>query len=453
MKDQNDIQVKLKPFIGIRPGVYLTVIYSFVLLVILFFILLYPGLKNPGSVLIVKTDPHGAAVRINDVYMGLSGSKIFIPKGTHTIEAVMPGFESQSSVHQIGSRAFGSLFFPRYFRLEFTLKSNDPVKAFALYAADFADWTFAGEPSGSRQVPMSLSDGAYRLGPYMAESANELNKILRASSRFISTRAAIRDFTRAKVLLDNNGNAPSPFSILYSISDIWSFISENPHSADFLIDLLPAETSNLTTPFVRILYANEPDPFILPETYNITRGSDRRLNNLNFREFSLGHNFLISETPVSRALYETFLNENPQWKEHHTDYFPDELSIDLNRGLGNAITGITWYSAMAFCEWFKTRLPQPISGYTVRLPTEIEWTAAEHFIAVYSWEWCADLYAPNDFITASHEAIELIGSPERTLRTTNSADMTWIKSYEKRASLPPELSSPFVSFRIVIELP
>ena len=91
-QDESEDKVRLKPVMGIRPGVYLTIIYSFILLLILFFLLVLPGLRNPGSVLIAKTMPEGAAVRVNDVYMGVSDSRIFLPDGTYTIEAVMPGF-------------------------------------------------------------------------------------------------------------------------------------------------------------------------------------------------------------------------------------------------------------------------------------------------------------------------------------------------------------------------
>jgi hypothetical protein len=51
--------VRLKPFLGIKPGIYLAIIYSAILLVILFFVLLYSGISNPGAVFVVKTEPHG----------------------------------------------------------------------------------------------------------------------------------------------------------------------------------------------------------------------------------------------------------------------------------------------------------------------------------------------------------------------------------------------------------
>ena len=442
---ENDDQIKLKPIMGIRPGVYLTALYSFILAIILFFLFVFPGLRNPGAMLIVKTEPAGAAIRVNDVYMGLSGTRIFVPKGTHTITAVMPGFESQSAVHRIPSRVFGSNFFPIVYRTEFSLKTADPAATFALYAADFAAWTFAGEPTGSWQIPLNLSEGAYRVGPYAGEAMEELQEILKAATRFTTTQASFRDLIRAKILLDNNGYAPNPTSLLGSISDILAFLSENPGSAQWLFDLLPNETAGIIG--ASSWYKNMP-----AQDITITSGSDARqltIAGLNFISFSQ-NNFFISENPVPRSLFLTFLDENPEWKEHYTDYVPEEIAVNrMTTHRGDVISGITWYAAEAFCKWLTGQLPQALTGMEVRLPSENEWRIASESISNMlnpGWEWCADPYTPLSFITASNQAINAIGSPERSLR-----GRPFTASTETRASLPPDLSSPFVTFRLVLE--
>jgi hypothetical protein len=38
----SDDKVKLKPILGVRPGVYLACVYALVLLAVLFFVFLYP---------------------------------------------------------------------------------------------------------------------------------------------------------------------------------------------------------------------------------------------------------------------------------------------------------------------------------------------------------------------------------------------------------------------------
>jgi len=437
------IQVKFKPFYGIRPGIYLAALYIFILLIILFLLLLHPGLKNPGAVLIVKTEPVGAAVRIDGVYRGVAGSKIPISKGNHTIEAVMPGFESQSSIHEIPARYFGSLFFPLRYNVEFTLNTPDPIAAFAYYASDYTTWTFAGEPTASWQVPMSLSEGAYRIG-YAKELNSEMQEILLAASGFAVTKAALRDLIRAKILLDNCGNAPSPVALVNSISGIFKFLSKNPGTAKWLSHVLPREQASVIE--ASKWYKNQSAVSPMPQP-DVPIGS-QRLAGVNFIRFSSG--FMISETPVSRSLFETFLDENPQWREHKTDYFPQEITSYPWEIDKNFITGVTWYAAQAYCEWMALRMfPRSIPIDTiVRLPMEEEWSIAAQSISNMKnvgWEWCNDTYAPLQIAKSSPLAINIVGSPERSLRGRQTAN-----SAETRASLPPDLSSPIVTFRIVI---
>jgi len=439
---ENEDQVKLKPFLGMRPGVYLTILYSFIILLVFFLFLVLPGLRNPTAALIVKTTPDGAAIRVNDVYMGLAGSRIIIPKGTHTIEAVMPGFENAGAVHTIPSRVFASRFFPRVYKIEFELKSPDPAGAFAIYAGEFAEWTFMGEPTSSWQIPLVLSDGAYRLGSYRND---EMEEILRAAFRFGVTQAALRDLIRAKMLLDNGGNAPAPAALLGSITDILVFLSQTQDSAFWLSKLLPVEASDKIENsdwYIRNTINDLPIP-------NISIQRRTEIAGLNFYDIRSDINFMISENPVSQNLFEEFLNENPLWREHKTDYFPGEITLNpLEIYKRGSVTGITFFAAEAFCEWLTGRLPASMSNMEARLPTEDEWLIAAFAVdsmRAPGWEWCGDYYAPIPKIKASAKAINAVKSPERLLRGKASPS-----SSESRTSMPPELSSPIITFRPVI---
>jgi hypothetical protein len=59
-KEQKEDGVKLKPILGIRPGVYLARIYSAAILLVLFLALVYPGLGRPGSRASFDSEPRGA---------------------------------------------------------------------------------------------------------------------------------------------------------------------------------------------------------------------------------------------------------------------------------------------------------------------------------------------------------------------------------------------------------
>jgi len=421
---ETDDIVKIKPFMGIRPGVWLFALYSVVLLVILFLFLVLPGLLNNGAELALTTEPQGAAIRVDGIYMGTAKDRIFTSKGIHTITAVAPGFDSESVKTQIPGRIFGSLFFPRRFKIEFNLKTDDPSGALTHAASEFAEWSFAGEPTAAWQIPLSLSEGAYRTGQIIDHQSAE--RILTAASRFTVTRAALRDIVRAKILSDNGGLSPSPASVYGSASDILTFLSENPGSANWLFGLLPAEAAAMVK--ASDWYKNEAASLSAAKQ---TGTGQINLAGLSFIGVS---NFMISVNTVPKAVYEIFLNENPEWKE-----------------IGNS-----WFAASEFCRRLTSRLPASMAGMEVRLPTEAEWDAAAMAgeikigkgvsngsggAASSGWEWCTDPFAPLQFIKADADAIRMIGSPERALRSSLDSS---------RASLPPEFSSPVVSFRPVI---
>jgi len=417
---ETDDIVKLKPIMGIRPGVYLCVLYSVILLVIFFLFLILPGLTNPGAELVLITEPQGAALRVDDIYMGTAKDKIFVSKGVHKLSAVIPGFEDGSVEIEIPGRVFGSLFFPRRLKVEFTLKTDDPSGAFAQSAADFAEWSFAGEPTATWQIPLSLSEGAYRIGS--AADSQSAAQILTAAARFTVTRAALRDIVRAKMLLDNGGLSPSPAVIYGSVSDILVFLSENPGSAGWLFGLLPAETAAM----VKASDWYKKEAVLLADTAK--PASERAgMSRLNLGGFSFTgvSNFMISENSVSQAAFDAFMNENPEWKE-----------------IGNS-----WFAAAEFCRRLTSRLPSSMAGMEVRLPTEKEWELAAAAGVIKTgeggWEWCADPFAPFNFIKASPNAIKMVGSAERSLRSPAGSG---------RTSLPPDFSSPIVSFRPVIAI-
>jgi len=445
-QSETEDHVRLKPFLGIRPGVYLAVLYSIIVLGILFFILIFPGLRNPGALVLVKTEPAGAAVRVDGVYMGTSPDKIFVRKGKRTLELVLPGFLTERVEREIPGRVFGSVLFPLRYPLEVRLNVSDPAAAFALVAADYAEWSFGGEPTATWQIPLSLSEGAYRVGPSSGRAAAQIAELLKASARFTVTRAALRDIVRAKVLLDNGGLSPSPASLFNSAADIVGFLSENTGSAAWLANVLPPEYATLVT--ASSWYKNEiegPGRTVASVSGAGPVPSALRLEGLSFTGIADG--LMLCDTEVPASLFERFLSENPQWR------LPDE-AYPVGRNSGETgVTQVSWYAARAFCQWLGVRLPASMAGWEVRLPAEAEWEFIPRQFAGQlagqfaqppeaTWEWCADPWAPLEFIKASPEAIKALGSPERSVRS----------GAEARSSLPPDTRSPLVSFRPAIAL-
>ena len=478
--------VRLKPILGIRPGVYLAAAGAAVILIVLFFILLYPGIVRPGSMVVFTSEPEGAALRIDDIYAGSSPCRVFVSKGEHTIEMVMPGFETTRLERTIPSRVFASALFPRLYNLSVTLTAADPSAALAQAAHDYASWTFGGEPTAAWQVPLSLSEGVYRAG----SSAAEADGIIAAAARFAVTRAALRDLVRASTLAVNGGNAPSPLTLARSAAQTAAFLTHNPASAAWLADTLPADSADVL--ISSAWYQNRLAAFAdVTAGEKLTQRDDPslpvsqiRVGGLLFIGMGGGvvaqgepfpHQtpvdaFLVCAEGVPSPAYADFLDANPRWRADQREELEQqglvnsEYLADFDRAgwrYDTVITGVSWFAANAFCEWLTGKLPDSLSGWEVRLPAEVEWEYAAKSVNTWglafaglmeggAWEWCADPYAPLPFIAAPPQAIAAVGSPERPVRGGSWLSSTVTTNAETRAFLPPVTCSPFVSFRPVI---
>jgi hypothetical protein len=338
---------------------------------------------------------------------------------------------------------------------------------------------------------MSLSEGVYRVGP-ASESGGG---ILAAAARFAVTRAGLRDLVRAKNLSANNGNASSPLSLIRSAYDIVFFLDGNPNAAAWLADILPQESAAIL--ISSVWYQNQLAGFAgliggerlstPPEGSSIIADNPPfpqiRVAGLMFTGLTGGslaqgepfphpvpiEPFMICSTVVPAPAFADFLDANPQWRPDQRALLESrglvtgEYLADFDAGTGRTITGISaisLYAAQAFCEWLETKLPDSLSGCTVRLPTEAQWEYAAKsaaqwnrqglFVRGNAWEWCGNPYSHLPFISAPPEAIAAVDSPEYPLRGGSLLNSVTPGSVETRASLPPESCSPFVSFRPVI---
>jgi len=493
---ESEDQVHLEPFMGIRPGVYIAIICALVLALALFRLLLYPGIARPGSVVVFTSEPSGSALRVDDVYAGTSPCKVFVSKGQHTIAAVLPGFDTKRLDLTIPGRLFASALFPRHYDLNVTLSAPDPAAALAASAHDYAAWSFGGEPTAAWQIPLSLSEGVYRIGS--AAGNVDSQGILAAAARFAATRAALRDLVRAETLALNGGNAPSPLTLTRSITQALAFLTNNPAGAAWLADTLSKDSVN--TLISSAWYQNQLASFAevtAGESLAASPGgqsdpelpaSQIRVGGVLFTGIGGGilvqgepfpHRvpvsaFMICAAEIPPPAYADFLDAVPAWRQDQretleqqglvtNEYLADfEDTVPVSRSWINAgVHSVSWYAAQAYCEWLSGKLPASFAGWEIRLPTEAEWEYAVKSAQKWGgrgiftpdggvWEWCADPYSPLPFFAAPPEALAAAGSPERSLRGGSSFNNTGSSNLETRGSLPPAACSSFVSFRPVI---
>jgi len=490
---ESEDQVHLKPFLGIRPGVYVAIMGALIIALALFLVLLYPGIARPGSVVVFTSEPSGSALRVDDVYAGTSPCKVFVPQGEHSITAVLPGFKAERLDLAIPGRLFASALFPRRYDLNVRLTAPDPAAVLAASVYDYAAWSFGGEPTSAWQIPLSLSEGVYRIGNAGSIDSSE---ILAAAARFAVTRAALRDLVRAHTLALNGGNAPSPLTLTRSITQALAFLTDNPAGAAWLADTLPADSSDVL--ISSAWYQNQLAAFA-----EVTAGeslaaepggqpdlpaSQIRVGGLLFTGVGGGvlvqgepfpHRipvpaFMICATEVPVPAYADFLDAAPGWRADQRElleqrglatgeYLADfENTVPAGRSrIDRGVRSVSWHAAKAYCEWLSGKLSASFEGWEIRLPTEAEWEYAVKSVQKWGgrgifipdggvWEWCADPYSPMPFFTAPPEVVAAAGSPEYSLRGGSSFNNTGSINPEMRASLPPASCSPFVSFRPII---
>lgn len=488
-------RVRLPPVFGVRPGVYLAALYFVCIFIVIFFLLIYPGLSNPGSLGVFNSEPSGAAVRVDGIYRGTTPCEVFIPQGERLVEFVLPGFNPVTVETRIPGRIFASVFVPRRTPVTGVLEALRPLEPLILGAADFAAWSFGGEPTVAYQIPLSLSEGAYRGGPGAADPGvkEAMNGILDAALRFTSTRGALRDFLRARFLIDNGGLSPSPVTALNSGRAMLARLSETPGAAAAFADYLPPEMAALVKGsawYARAVSTGTERnvPETAGDSQSPSSGSPRNLDvgGLAFREIAGGAfaagatvpsgisagGFRIAAGTVPPSVWETFLAANPRWDIQNATALIEEGLVTgdylapFTGGPPDAgVSSVSWYAAEAFCEWLTILLPPELaSSHEVRLPVEAEWeyavTVSEEIRDTTGslWEWCKDPYAPLDFFCVTEEAAAAVGSPERSLRggswinQSGSQENPGSRRTGLRGSLPPDFCSPFVSFRPVIAL-
>jgi len=403
--------VRLKPILGVRPGQYLSVLYGIVLLVLVYFLLFFPGLSHRGAYLSLQTFPDRATVKVDGTYAGSTPCRIFLQHGQRSVEISRPYYTSTTITRNVRGRVFATLILPDASRADAVLQLSDVDGLVKWALADFQK---------NPQIPQILSDAAWAAADSAAQE--RLYAMLAESLLSITDEAQLRELILAAARVSAHGVFMTPGSF---VSLIGRSVAVSQRSDNFpawaLLAMSPGNQKKLApSPWIQQYVAGyrsaiskyyQPGsamsagggggaavagiPFRLIPPGDLVMGKDDNLDSLGKTiDRLLAHpvriqSFYLGTTEVTNAEFQAFIAENPDWS-------PSNRPALVQKGLatdaylsdwkgafpaaGTAIlpvTMISWHAAAEYCQWLTRRVQSALPGYAARLPSEaeFEWAA------------------------------------------------------------------------------
>ena len=507
-----DVDIKLKPFLGLQPTTYLPVIYGVVVAAILFLLLVLPGIIRPGTVLTVISTPPNAAVSVDGLIRGSSGDGVFVPAGHRVIGVTKPGHHEYSQELTIRRRLIGSLFVPRRQTLVADLSaiSTDLLVISAL--SDFSEWSLFGEASGQYQFPPV----ARELGRNLAGTKNGVAyaEFLGSAVAHLDSESQLNDLLAGALVARSGGSSPSALSVAAVVQSAAQIAADAPGFPVQLQSMLSGRRSEQVAESAwgeyseRQMTVLRSEPRVSPSRI---RAPVRSLSGIAFVEVPSGsglvggasraerggdipypadvENFLLSQTEVTVADYSRFLNANPKWSPDNVDGLVSEELADADYlrdwrdGEPTAtapVRNVSAYAAEAFAAWFSSTIEG--TALVARLPTETEWDyvaaldapdsgvfasstidgpapvseSGRGLLGLYGlagnvWEWTGDQFETYSRIHG-HQGDDApsTAAAHRTVRGGGWATIESDFVIDDRGSMPADWCSGAVGFRIVL---
>nr|WP_267506795.1 SUMF1/EgtB/PvdO family nonheme iron enzyme [Borreliella bavariensis] len=379
-------EVKLKPILGIVPKVYVFLITIILLLSLVLILIIIPKFKNPGAYLKINSNIENTYIYLNEKYIGRTPLNKYINTTEGILKAKRMGFKTYEQNIKIHNKFFGS------YNLQINLELVDPEKIIKQRQKELSIMVkIKNTNENTKLIPVfSL------ISSELKEHPEYIKKFLKDSIPYLNSIEMFKDF------LDS-------YKVVYSIDqsnsnqeEIWNslktnFDLENRAIFWFLENLdkdlkiltknkpwIKKLTKTLENENIQLISKNEKINIKLPRFKKINSNKIEKIQNyeLDSKNISLKSTysikeFLIQEQNVTKYEYQDFLKENPKWTLNNKENLIKEQLVDENylknfnqTGLNEAITGISYFSAMEYANWYSKKLPK---GFKARLPISQEW--------------------------------------------------------------------------------
>ncbi len=412
-----DIQVRLKPVFGIRPGFYLLVFYSAIILLLIFLIFILPGIRHYGSRITFTSVPSGASVYVDDIRLGATPLKAFVEAGSRRIRFHKADFEETVIEHNISGRLFFSLFFPKRKTISSNLELTDIHARLRRAGKEFAGWAMIGAGNQTYKFPPILEEAAVDISSAGGAGRRLPEQFFLDIIQYVNNPYLARRYLSALSLYFSEGRVFSPGALtrlagfLHRLSRTYSALPSwcaavIPFNERQNIDGLETWYSE----YIRRYLAGRSS--LLANAYDTDMPeSSYRVGTMNFvgisdRSYLMGvkadfstdsidldgylpaqvsvDDFFILDREVTRADYARFIQSKPEWAPENKKELvsaglvtEDYLKDRQNKADENLpVVNISYYAAKAYAEWFESELLGGIGRYTAGLPTDAEWELA-----------------------------------------------------------------------------
>lgn len=357
--------VKIKPLFGMKPGLWLSIAYLLVILLVFFVIGILPDIIDGHKRVTFTSAAYNAAVYVDDVYQGGTPFARKIASGTHTVSFRVNGCEIDSFTIKVGRPVLFNWLFPRKQSVtSMATLTDDAFEALSKELLEDANAYSAvlGYDDVHRYSPIFTT---YARSVEISEFTKE-SPALQAALLFVDTPEMYEDAKAAVEILGLN--LIIPYASLSEGRTI-GVTAEN--------QVLSAKPTSLKTDFFTI------DGFDIPEAdFSDGRSVDATYPKI-LEAGKIVHTdaFSIGAYCVTEYQYAQFISQNPQWglenKENLIaqglvdEYYLDGVSTSLTSITNKPVRNISWNAAQAFCAWLSQ-----VTGRTVYLPSEDQWIAA-----------------------------------------------------------------------------
>ncbi|MFA7109756.1 MAG: hypothetical protein WC162_11495, partial [Sphaerochaetaceae bacterium] len=196
-------RVKLKDHFGMKPGVWLTLMYALILVVFIFFIGILPGLKNGQKRVTFESEAGNVSVYSDGIYIGGTPFTTWVKSGEHEISFNAYSIEIDKMNIQVSHPVFFSWLFKRHQNIfsNQTLNENNLNKVENLFLQNLTNQCLITEYDDTHFYPPIFSDFAK-----LVKNTNikDNNNFWNLAFSFISSSKMLEDAKEATELLSLN---------------------------------------------------------------------------------------------------------------------------------------------------------------------------------------------------------------------------------------------------------